>query len=92
MIFTWGVEQPPGDHGVRSTACQTAECYVAALIHSDVFWHLVDIGWNCGHKRFKVKTAQGKVAKVPERFQKLFCEHKNTLTKLNNEGNDSENF
>lgn len=47
---TWRVEQSPGDGRVGPPSGQTAECQVAALVHCDVFWHLVDVWWNCGHK------------------------------------------
>ena len=44
--LTWGVEQSPGDGRVRPPGRQAAERHVAALVHRDVFRHLVDVGWN----------------------------------------------
>lgn len=57
-ILTWGVEQPPGDCGVRSAAGQTTECHVTALIHCDVFRHFVDVGWNWRQKRNDIKISK----------------------------------
>lgn len=54
-VLTWGVKQPPGDCRIWPAAGQTAERHVTALIHCDVFWDLVDAGWNCRHERNHIR-------------------------------------
>ena len=56
MNLTWGVEQPPGDCRVRPATGQAAECHIAALVHCDVFWHLVDVGWNWRKRRNDIEV------------------------------------
>lgn len=78
MTLTWGVEQPPGDCRVRPATGQATECHITALVHCDVFWHLVDVGWNWRQKRNGIRV--NSTAIIHERKeQSVFCLRKNGI-------------